>query len=218
MIEAATLDDIVQYGGLYDRGMAAKRAHGGKVPVWHRPRYSLFLGRGEVRDAKLGTVWQEDWQPNALTNDGSTYFVNAGLKNTGAVASMFLGLITAATSNVPSATTHASDIVAVGAGGTTTVSEEAGGGYARQTVLSSDWGSIVISGGSQTTAAQKTFGPASGAAWTTSAGNSAAISYAFLTTGATTTLGTFVLYIALSGTTTVNVGQQFLYTLSYKQT
>lgn len=217
MIETATLDEIARYG-LYDRGKAAKRAHGGKVPTWHRPRYSLLLGRGTVIGLDGEAVWEEDWQPNALTNDGSSYFVNAGLKSTGAVATMYLGLLTQAGTNVPSATTHASDIAATGAAGGTTVTEEAGGGYARQTVLSSDWGAIVISGGSQTTAAQKTFGPASTAAWTGAAGNTAAITYAFLTTGATTTLGTFVLYIALSGTTTVNVGQQFLYTLTYKQT
>lgn len=216
MIETATLDEIARYG-LYDRGRAALRSHDGKVPTWHRPRYSLFLGRGEVVDAKHGTVWQEDWQPNALTNDGSSYFVAAGLKNTGAVATAYLGLLTAAGTNAPSATTHATDIAAVAAAGGTTVTEEAGGGYARQTILAADWGSIVISGGAQTTAVQKTFGAATGAAWTGSAGNSGAITYAFLTTGATTTIGTLIMYIALSGTTTVNVGQQFLYTLTYKQ-
>lgn len=200
------------------------RAHmafpGGKRPAWHRPRYSLVLGRGAVLDHEHGIVWEEDWQPNALTNDGSTSIDSVYLKAGTQITTTYLGLIMASTSNAPSATTHATDLTQAGAAGGSTVSEEGGGGYSRQTVLSTDWGAITISGGSQTSAAQKTFGPVTTAAWTGSAGASAAITYAHLiTTGpAFSATGTLILYIALSAQTIINVGQSFLYTLTFKQT
>lgn len=199
-----------------------ERAHmtfAGKRPTWHRPRYSLVLGRGALYDPTDGILWEEDWQPNALTNDGSTSIDNVYLKAGAQITTTYLGLVMASTSNAPSATTHSTDLTQAGAGGGSTVSEEGGGGYTRQTILSTDWGSITISAGSQTTAAQKTFGPVTTAAWTGAAGASAAITHAhMITTGtAFSATGTLILYIALSASTIVAIGQSFLYTLTFKQ-
>jgi hypothetical protein len=82
------------------------------------------------------------------------------------------------------------------------------GGYARQQVLAADWGAPALVGGDyKTTSAQKTFGAATGSAWTVT-------HIALVTTaaGVTSPATLFILWIPLSGATTVNVGQTFNFT------
>ncbi len=87
-------------------------------------------------------------------------------------------------------------------------------GYNRQQVTgTTDWTDDgLIAGDYRFSAAQKTFGPVTGTAWT--------INNAGMVTAATGQLagsGKFILYLALSATTTIAVGQSMLYTLRFSQ-
>lgn len=158
----------------------------------------LVMGRGEVINPDGSVAWSEDWQRNTLANEGEESVLNVYFLGT-SNPSKYLGLLT--DDGDPLETdTMASFSAAV---------EETGGGYARQQITTGDWGSPTLdSGDMQVTAAEKTFGPASGSAWS--------VKHAFVTTTVSGTGGKFVLWVPLSGVTTVNVGQSFKYTLSVK--
>lgn len=182
-------------------------------------RYSLLCGMGTVLEPDGSIADQGEYVPNALTNTGQSDILNVYLRGTSATATFYLRLATASTgASAPAKTNASADIVTSGAS-STQIQESAGGGYASQSLANANWGVPgLASGDEQSAAAQKTFGPASGAAWTGSSGTTAALTYAFLSTATSGTSGTLVCYIALSGTTTINIGQSFLYTLSFKQT
>jgi hypothetical protein len=82
-------------------------------------------------------------------------------------------------------------------------------GYNRQQIVAGDWGAPALDAGDmQSQAAEKTFGPVTGTAMT--------VTHVALVTVATGTAGLFLLFLALSATTTVAVGQSFKYTLRAK--
>jgi hypothetical protein len=82
-------------------------------------------------------------------------------------------------------------------------------GYSRQQILAGDWGAPALDAGDmQTQAAEKAFGPISGSAMT--------VTHMALVTVATGTAGKLLLFLALSASTTVAVGQSFKYTLRAK--
>jgi hypothetical protein len=161
-------------------------------------RFHLMMGKGAVRAADGSIVWEDaDWMPNALADEGEQSMLNVYLL-AASNPSKYLGLLNGGS---PGETTTMSGI--------TETQTPAANGYNRQQIASGDWASPTLNSGDyQTTAAQKTFGAASGSSWTTT--------HAYLTTTLADTLGKFLLYIALSATTTVAVGQQFLYTLTIK--
>jgi len=198
---------------------------------WHAtPRYSVFYGRGEVINSDGTIARQLDWVPNALTNEGQANMLNVYLRNTGGPTTTFqLGLLAnnaAQGASAPAKTSTQSLFVLSGAANVATnVYEENGGGYARQSVANAAWGAPALNSGDEmSTASTQTFGPASTAAWTGSTNvSSAAITYAFLSgNGATSatgnTTGTMILFVALSASTVIAVGQSFNYTLNFKQT
>lgn len=162
-------------------------------------RFHLLYGKGAVANPDGSIAWEDaEFMPNALADEGEQNMLNVYLLETSALTK-YLGLLNAGS---PGETTIMSGI--------TETQTPAANGYARQAVIAADWSTPSLNSGDyQTTAAQKTFGPASGSSWTTT--------HAYMTTTSTGTAGKFLLFIALSGTTTVAVGQSFLYTLSFKQ-
>lgn len=191
---------------------------------WHdKPRYSVLQGKGAVLDPSGEVMWIDDeWIPNALTNTGQSDILNVYFKATTQTTTFYLGLfvVDTASTNAPSKTTVSANISQTALGGGSTVTEETttSSGYARQAITNANWGTPTLnSGDEQTTAAQVTFGAAS-SAWNGTTTQPAQIKYAFLSTGSATTAGTLILYLALSGTTTINSGQSFAYTLTFKET
>lgn len=197
-------------------------------PWWAPGRYSIFTGYGWVTDRDGSILRVLDPVPNALTNEGQTNMLNVYLKATTPATTFNLGLLAnnaAQGASAPAKTSTQSLFVASGAANVASnLYEENGGGYLRQAVSNANWGTPALNSGDEmSTAAQQTFGPASAAAWTGSTNvASAAITYAFLNSGGTTavanTTGTLVLFVALSASTIIAVGQSFNYTLNFKQT
>lgn len=189
--------------------------------AWHAvSHYSIFEGYGEVVDPDGSVVRILDPVPNALTNDGQASMLNVYLKaSPTAFTTFYLGLFTAASgASAPAKTSSASNIINTGTATSTQPYEEAGGGYARQGIANANWGTPALNSGDQmSTASQQTFGPASGANWTGTTGTSAALTYAFVSSGASGTTGTLILFVALSAQTTIAIGQSFNYTLNFKQ-
>lgn len=210
---------------------ALARRYGRSRRRWYAaPRYSIFSGRGMVLNPDGSVAQQLDWVDNALTNEGQANMLNVYLKGTSQTANFRLLLLSNAGggqgASAPAKTSTASQILVSGSAtqAATNVYEENGGGYARQTITQANWGTPALNGGDQqSTAATQTFGPATGAAWTGVGGSgsgSTAITYAAVSTGATTTgdtTGVLVLFVALSASTIIAVGQSFAYTLSFKQ-
>lgn len=162
-------------------------------------RFHLLMGKGAVVNPDGSVAWEDpDFQPNALADEGEQNMLNVYLLETSHLTKYLFLLNDGSLAET--------DTVA-----TVTETDTAGThGYARQQVLAADWSvPALASGDYATTAAQKTFGPASTSSWT--------LTTAAMTTTSTGTGGKFLLYIALSGTTTVNVAQSFLYTLTFKQ-
>lgn len=218
----------------YMRGQldSATRAYSRRQRAWHTPtRYSIFEGYGRVLNPDGSVALLLDPVPNALTNEGQTNMLNVYLKGTTQTANWRLLLLSNAAggqgASAPAKTSTAAVILVSGSAtqAATNVYEENGGGYARQTITQANWGTPALNGGDEmSTAAQQTFGPATGAAWTGVGGSgsgSTAITYAAISTGTATTgdaTGVLVLYVALSASTIIAVGQSFNYTLNFKQT
>ncbi len=169
-------------------------------------RWSPTMGLGAVIEPDGSIAWQEDeWVPNALANEGETDMLNVYLV-AGTNPSKYLALINGTTTPPTITSTMAYLGGAAGAGETQVPGAN---GYNRQQVLTTDWTVDGIIGGfARDSSAQKTFGPATGSAWT--------VSHACMVTaltGQTAGSGKFLLWIALSATTTIAINQQFLYTL-----
>jgi hypothetical protein len=212
-----------------DQLEAMTRRYARSLRPWHAiPRYSIFSGYGWVTNPDGSIARMLEPVDNALTNEGQTNMLNVYLKNTSPATSFNLGLLAnnaGQGASAPAKTSTQSLMVLSGAANVSTnLYEENGGGYVRQAISNANWGTPTLNGGDEmSTAAQQTFGPASSAAWTGSTNvSSAAITYAFLNSGGTTsagnTTGTLILYVALSASTIIAVGQSFNYTLNFKQT
>jgi hypothetical protein len=163
-----------------------------------RPRWHAVGGYATVLNPDGSIDQQTDMVLNALADEGEQYMINASFRNTGALATMYLGLCN-------DGTIAETDTVATIAGEVPTAN-----GYARQAIAAADWAAPVLNSGDyQSTATEESFGPASTGAWT--------VTHAFLTTTASGTGGLHILYVPLSATTTVAIGQSFRYTLTFKQ-
>lgn len=184
----------------------------------HSSRWSPTRGRGLVLDPDVAAFHRRhgyvhtrdaavvtDWMPNALMDEGEQDVLNVWLLQTSDL-SKYLCLLKG---TAPAET----DTMAFLAGGTNGEAQTpAANGYNRIQIANTDWGTPTLNSGDyQTTAAGKTFGPASGSNWTaTGAGLVTAL------TGQLSGSGKFLIYLALSGSTTVNIGQSFLYQLTTK--
>lgn len=192
-------------------------------PWFAAPHYSKLMGRGMVLNADgfIERFVDDEWQPNALTNDGQAEFINVELRGTAQSAGYYLGLtvLAGATTAIPSKTATSANLTQTALGGGSTVTEaQVAAGYARQQILQAAWGAPALnSGDQQTGAAQKTFGPAS-AAWSGTTTQPAQVAYAILISTASGASGTWVLWIALSAATSIAISQSFAYTLSLKVT
>jgi hypothetical protein len=185
-------------------------------PTERRPRangkrWSPTLGFGAVLEPDGSVAWQEDeWTLNALTDEGEQSMLNVYLKEL-ANPAKHLCLIDGTTTGP----TEASSMAYLGGGAGAKETRVPGvDGYGRQQVAgATDWTDDGLIGGDyRFSASQKTFGPATGTAWT--------INNAGMVTAATGQLagsGKFILYLALSATTVIAVGQSFLYTLRFSQ-
>lgn len=164
----------------------------------NRPRkkaWSPTIGRATLLSPEGDILWQDpDWVQNTLADEGEASVLNVYFREQ-ANPTKYGALLTAAPSET---TTNA------------TMTELVGGAYVRQQYIAADWSAPALDAGDmQTTAANKTFGAATGASWT-------GITHFALVTSASGTGGSFLLYLALSGTTTVAVGQSLIYTLRTK--
>lgn len=191
--------------------------------AWHSaPRFSIFQGKGAVLNPDGSIAWEDaEWMDNALTNTGQGDMLNVYLRGTAQTANFYLAMASDASgASAPAKTNVSADIILTGTATSTQVFEEQGGGYARQTITQAQWGVPALQGGDQQSdAAQKTFGPVTGAAWTGATGTSAALRSALLSTSATSgTGGSLLAFVALSAVTAVAVGQSFVYTLRWKVT
>jgi hypothetical protein len=181
---------------------------------WHPTR-----GRGFVLDPDLREFYdrkgfirtrdaaaETDWVENALLDEGEQDVLNVWLLQTSDL-SKYLCLLKG---TAPAET----DTLTFLAGGTNGEAQTpAANGYNRIIIANTDWGTPALNSGDyQTTAAGKTFGPASGSNWASMTGAGLVTHLTSQSAGS----GKFLIYLALSGTTTVNIGQSFLYQLSAK--
>jgi hypothetical protein len=172
------------------------------LPLKHRKprghRVTLTRGMGAIIHPDGYREWiDSEWQYNAMANEGQTIVLNTVFLGV-AMTSLYLALLTA----TPTKTTTEATM--------TEVFTPPLNGYARVQVNTGDWGAPALdSGDEMTTAAQKTFGPASSNAWNS-------LTYVAMVTTSTGTAGKFFCFIALSGTTTIAIGQSFDYTISQK--
>jgi hypothetical protein len=165
--------------------------------LWHPDgKLHLVQGRASILDPDGSVAWEEeDWTLNALADEGEESVLNVYLLEA-ANPTKYLALLTA----TPTDTTTMS----------TMTERAATNGYARQQITAGNWGAPTLNSGDfQSTAAEKTFGPVTTADWT-------GLTYIALVTTASGTGGKFILYLALSATTTVAVGQSFKYVITVK--
>lgn len=157
--------------------------------------HHVLWGKGTILNSD-GTVDHElDWVQNAVADEGEQSVLNVWLRAQ-TNPSKYLGLLNQAS---PGETTTLATM--------TETQTPAANGYTRPQILTTDWGvPALVSGDYKSIAAEVTFGPASGSNWT--------LTHSFLGTVATGTSGLFLLFIALSATTTIAVGQSFKYTLA----
>lgn len=162
-------------------------------------RLTVCYGRGQVISPEGDVLWEDpDWIPNALHDAGEQSMLNVYLKEQANVAK-HLGLLNDASVAETDGTMSA----------VTESNTPGSNGYNRQQIAAGDWTDDGLQGGDyRFTAAEKTFGPASGSSWTAT--------HASLST-TSTGAGILLLTVALSGTTTVNIGQSFKYTLRWTQ-
>lgn len=164
----------------------------GKDGLWHPT-----IGRYDIVNPDGSYVERGEWVENFWADEGeqsvlNVYFLAA------ANPSKYLCLLQGS----PGETTTMATM--------TEAQTPAANGYNRQQINSGDWSTPALdSGDYMTTASSKTFGPASGSNWTS-------ITYIGLVTTLTGTGGKFLAAIALSGTTTVAIGQSLIYTISMK--
>lgn len=171
-------------------------------------RWHPTFGVGYVLepDGTLAKDGMGEWCMNSLLNEGeqdvtSCYFLET------AHLTKFLALMKGAQ---PAET----DTMAFLAGATDgEILIPPTGGYARQQILSTDWGSPALNGGDyQTTAAAKTFGPnTSGGAWVLTS-----VSTVTAATGQTSGSGKHLINTPTSATTTIAVSQSFVWTQTAK--
>lgn len=174
-------------------------------------RRSPTMGLGAVIDPDGSVAWQEDeWVPNALADEGEQSMLNVYLKEL-ANPAKYLALINGTTT----APVETSTMAYLGGGaGAQEVRVPGVDGYNRQQVVgSTDWTDDgLISGDYRFSAVEKTFGPATGTAWTIN--HSAMVT---ASTGQTAGSGKFLLFLILSATTTIAVSQSFKYLLRNSQ-
>jgi hypothetical protein len=172
-----------------------------------RDRWHPTMGIGVVLEPDGTVAHMGEWEQNALLDEGEqdisgVYFLqNADLTK-------YLALLKGAQ---PADT----DTMAFFAGATNgEIGAPPTGGYARQQVLSTDWGTPALNSGDyQTTAAQKTFGPnSSGATWPITS-----VSLCSAATGQLSTSGKHLINTPTSAQpTSIVVGQSFLWTQTAK--
>jgi hypothetical protein len=114
-------------------------------PWFAAPHYSKLMGRGMVlnEDGYIERFVDDEWMPNALTNDGQAEDINVLLRGTAQSAGYYLGLavVSTATTNIPSKTATAANLTQTALAGTTTVTEaQVAAGYARIQILQAAWG------------------------------------------------------------------------------
>lgn len=173
------------------------------VPKLKPVRWSLTEGRGQLLSPEGDVLWEDpDWIPNALMDEGEESVLNVYFRAQ-SNPSKFICLLTAA----PVET----DTMAVLA--TAEVFNPPLNGYAREEIVSGDWGAPALDAGDmQTTALEQTLGPAASNPW-----NSLThVGLVTASTGQTAGSGKFILFIALSATTNVGIGQSFKYTMRAK--
>lgn len=165
-----------------------------------RSRWSPTMGIGALIEPDGTVAWQdEDWQSNALHDAGELSMLSAYLKEQ-ANPTKFLALLNDASIAETDGTMAA----------VTETKTPATGGYDRQAVIAGDWTDDgLIGGDSRFSAAEKNFGPMTGAA--------ATATHAALTTTLTSTAGLVLLTLALSATTTIAISQSFRYILRWTQ-
>jgi len=169
--------------------------------LWRADRFHLLYGRGQVVSPEGDVLWEDpDWMPNALVDIGEKEMIDVFLREQ-AHKNKYLALLN---QGDPAETDNQGNL--------TETKTPGSNGYARQQIVAGDWGAATLdSGDYMSTAAEKTFGPASGASWT--------VTHAILCTHVTSQAdptSLFLLFVALSSSTTVGVGQNFKYTLKYK--
>lgn len=173
-------------------------------------RWSPTMGIGALINADGSVEWQDsDWQLNALCDEGETSMLNVYLKEA-ANPAKHLALIDGTTTPPGETSTMAYLGGGAGAGETKTPGSN---GYNRQQILNTDWTDDgLISGDARFSAAEKTWGPATTGAWICS--HAALVTAA---TGQTGGSGKFLLFVALSATTTIAVSQSFKFILRWAE-
>ena len=173
------------------------------VPTFWTPRrrrgekITLLEGRGSILDVDGKVIEESPWMPNSLADEGEQNVLNTWLLEQ-AHLSKYLALLTVDPSET---TTMATMTELLGGPGT--------GGYSRQQGTSGQWITPALNAGDyQTELAEKTFGPAT-VPWV-------AFNNVAMVTTATGTAGKFLLFVALSGATSLLIGQSFKYTLRVK--
>lgn len=181
------------------RIIAESRYAGGR-----RREFGMLQGRGALVYPDGTVEWTDaDWNGNFLTDEGEASLLDVYLKaNTN--PAKYLAL------NNQGGTTPSDTTTMAGAGANAWIETTTPGsnGYNRQQILTTDWGANTLdSGDYQSSAAEKTFGPNTGTAWT--------LSHVSMVTVATGTAG---LLIAMIATTTTSVGAlvSFRYTFRWK--
>jgi hypothetical protein len=162
------------------------------------PRKRLWSpteGRGRLVAPSGEVLWESEWIPNALADEGEENILNVWLREQ-AHLTKYLALLTAA----PSETTTMATMTELGTGV----------GYSRQQILAAEWGAPALDAGDmQSAAPEKSFGPASSSNWT--------LTHVALVTTASGTGGKFLSFLAVSGgPLTVPVGISYKYTLRAK--
>lgn len=172
------------------------------VPRFEPVRRKLIahptLGRGQLLSPEGDVLWEDpDWIENTLADEGEKSILDVYFREQAHPAKWLFLLNDSSLAET--------DTMA----GVTEAKVPGVDGYARQQILAGDWSVPALdTGDMQSTASEKVFGPATGNAWT--------LTHAALTTAQTGTGGLFVLYVALSATTVVAIGQSFKYTLKSK--
>jgi hypothetical protein len=163
----------------------------------HDGRMHALIGKASITDPDGSVAWEDDWRLNALTDQGEQSVLEVYFREQ-ANPTKYGALLNMGTDPVDT------DTIA-----TLTETKAPGtGGYARQQFLAADWGASALVGGDyKTTAAQKTWGAAVTTAWTVTH-----VALVTTATGVASPATLFLLWIALSGATTVNVGQTFNFT------
>lgn len=160
--------------------------------LWHPTE-----GKARIVSPEGDTLWEDpDWMPNALADEGEASILNVYFLET-ANPSKYLACM----NDTPAET----DIMT----GITESKAPGADGYNRQQLTAGAWSSPALdSGDMQIAAAEETFGPITGSSMT--------VSHVFVTTASTGTAGLLILYLALSATSTIAVGQSLKYTLRVK--